>query len=292
MRYSGYQLNPGDMFQVDKNLVMWATGVKKNASLSRMGRKFRAKGAEAAQARLQKLEKARAAKHVKQEAQAAALKNNEDVTEDGVAIVEEEEEEAVDEEEDFDEDRARQQQIACQIIQQRVKHALNDKTVMDNISGKAKRALREMRHQAHAQSTAIFKDSAEDITSKLADWEEQLKTLLPSEIRKQTKEAKESSIQDARQAKADARALEAEKKRAQSTQENPVDPTRPYNTPWAPKTFMAPFAFIPRYLEVNHLVCAAVYLRHPVARKGLVEVPSPFGVTEMSLTHNWYLRRR
>jgi ribosomal protein S4 len=72
----------------------------------------------------------------------------------------------------------------------------------------------------------------------------------------------------------------------------PVDTEKPYMTPWKPRPEMAAFSFIPRYLEVNPNICAAVYLRHPVARKGLGEVPTPFSYLTNQLTHNWYLRRR
>jgi hypothetical protein len=61
---------------------------------------------------------------------------------------------------------------------------------------------------------------------------------------------------------------------------------------WEPKDYMAPFAFVPRYLEVNHTVCSAVYLRHPVARMGLAEVPSPFPLETGNLAFAYYLRRR
>lgn len=73
--------------------------------------------------------------------------------------------------------------------------------------------------------------------------------------------------------------------------ENPVDDSKPYATPWRPRPFMSAFAFIPRYLEVNPNICAAVYLRHPVARKGLGEVPTPFPYFTNQLAHNWYLER-
>lgn len=66
----------------------------------------------------------------------------------------------------------------------------------------------------------------------------------------------------------------------------------PYATPWRPRDYMSAFAFIPRYLEVNQNICAAVYLRHPVARPGLAEVPTPFHVETGQLAFNWYLRRR
>ncbi|KYK59621.1 30S ribosomal subunit S4 [Drechmeria coniospora] len=77
----------------------------------------------------------------------------------------------------------------------------------------------------------------------------------------------------------------------QYDQENPIDDSKPYATPWRPRPFMSAFAFIPRYLEVNPNICAAVYLRHPVARKGMAEVPTPFSYLTNQLTHNWYLER-
>jgi hypothetical protein len=73
--------------------------------------------------------------------------------------------------------------------------------------------------------------------------------------------------------------------------ENPMDDSKPYATPWQPRPYMGAFAFVPRYLEVNPNICAAVYLRHPVARKGLAEVPTPFSYLTSQLSHNWYLRR-
>lgn len=72
---------------------------------------------------------------------------------------------------------------------------------------------------------------------------------------------------------------------------NPVDESKPYATPWRPRPYMSAFAFIPKYLEVNQNICAAVYLRHPVARKGSAEVPTPFSYLTSQLAHNWYLQR-
>jgi ribosomal protein S4 len=69
-------------------------------------------------------------------------------------------------------------------------------------------------------------------------------------------------------------------------------PSKPYLTPFLPRHWMSAFAFIPRYLEVNQNVCSAVYLRHPVARPGLAEVPSPYGKEMGLLAYQWYLRRR
>lgn len=73
--------------------------------------------------------------------------------------------------------------------------------------------------------------------------------------------------------------------------ENGYDPSKPYATPWRPRPFMQAFAYIPRYLEVNQNICAAVYLRHPVCRPGFSEVPTPFAPELSQLAFNWYLRR-
>lgn len=74
--------------------------------------------------------------------------------------------------------------------------------------------------------------------------------------------------------------------------ENPFDPSKPYMTPWRPRDYMSAFAFIPQYLEVNQNICSAVYLRHPVARAGNAEVPTPYPISVSQLAFNWYLRRR
>ncbi|MCJ1328376.1 mitochondrial 37S ribosomal protein nam9 [Thelotrema lepadinum] len=74
--------------------------------------------------------------------------------------------------------------------------------------------------------------------------------------------------------------------------DNPIDSRKPYATPWRPRPYMSAFAFIPRFLEVHHTICSAVYLRHPVARAGLAEVPTPFATEVSGLAFNWYLRRR
>ena len=73
---------------------------------------------------------------------------------------------------------------------------------------------------------------------------------------------------------------------------NPLDPSKPYLTPWQPRDYLSPFAFIPRYLEVNFNICHAVYLRHPVARPAQSEVPTPFGPDTQQLAFHWFLRRR
>jgi ribosomal protein S4 len=78
----------------------------------------------------------------------------------------------------------------------------------------------------------------------------------------------------------------------EEARDNPIDATKPYATPWRPRPFMSAFAFVPRYLEVHPSICSAVYLRHPVARPGLAETPTPFDSEILGLARNWYLRNR
>ena len=68
--------------------------------------------------------------------------------------------------------------------------------------------------------------------------------------------------------------------------------SKPYALPWMPREYLSAFALIPRYLEVNQNICAAVYIRHPVARPGLAEVPTPFPEGINANAFAWYLRRR
>jgi len=71
-----------------------------------------------------------------------------------------------------------------------------------------------------------------------------------------------------------------------------LDISKPYQTPWYPRDYLSAFAFIPSYLEANHNIGHAVYLRDPVAKPGVSEIPSPFPEDYMQLSYNWYLRRR
>ena len=84
---------------------------------------------------------------------------------------------------------------------------------------------------------------------------------------------------------------EKEYRKLEQEYKNPKDQEKPYRTPWRLREWMAPFAYIPRYLEVNQKVCSAVYLRHPVARPGLAEVPTPFAHETSQLAFLWYLKR-
>jgi len=154
----------------------------------------------------------------------------------------------------------------------------------ENLTNKQKQTLRALRktmksaisrskiqETTHVQITAQFKSIQDEIDEGKSDKPTQ-DDELDKNLEKKISEAFER--------------LKAADK------ENPVDATKPYATPWRPRNYMSAFAFIPRYLEVNQNICSAVYLRHPVARPGLAEVPSPFSMETSQLAFNWYLRRR
>lgn len=68
--------------------------------------------------------------------------------------------------------------------------------------------------------------------------------------------------------------------------------SRSFWTPWEPRPFMSPFAFYPAYLEVSPQTCSAIYIRDPVARPGLSEVPSPLPLNMHALAYSFYVRNR
>lgn len=264
MVYPGYMLNPGDMFQVDPERVMWATGARKDEKRQtiRISKKSENKAASQAAS---KEEEAPAGD---KEAESGAGKDAEAEVKPEEAKVEETEE--VSEEET--------KKTLKSLIERT--DAMMDET--KELSAKRKQelrgfrqALRKMLSRARGISTSV----TDDLEARLA--------VISDKLVKAPKQVKEAPADEltAEQEELLQQALE-------KMRENPFDPSKPYLTPWRPRSFMSAFAFIPRYLEVNQNICAAVYLRHPVARPGLAEVPTPFHYETNQLAFNWYLRRR
>jgi len=58
--------------------------------------------------------------------------------------------------------------------------------------------------------------------------------------------------------------------------------------------YAAPFIFIPAYLEVSFPTCSTIYLRHPTARPGYSEVPTPYDADGevVRLAWEWYAKVR
>ncbi len=65
-------------------------------------------------------------------------------------------------------------------------------------------------------------------------------------------------------------------------------------TPFYLPTWAAPWLFIPAYIEVNFSTCSAIYVRHPTARPGYSEIPTPYDADGDVIRFAWeyYAKRR
>jgi hypothetical protein len=316
MAHPGYLLNPGDMFQVDPERVMFATGMPKPSS---------AVAEESA-------EDAATASEDAVEANTDDAENDQNVGDKAAA----ETEEGAEEEED-------PRQILKNLLAQSKSILASPR---EKLAAKRKQDLRAFqksvkRTLSKSQSATILTDSLE---AQFLELQNQLQIArkepsLPSDqdpktnlrdadLTSDSAPAGKTEVPDDVDSRYEDRVLEAERATERHTQvvtgsdssqpssdtidttglsdqdindlkaafellrDNPIDPSKPYLTPWQPREYMSAFAFIPRYLEVNQNICAAVYLRHPVARPGLAEVPTPFAESTNGSAFAWYLRRR
>ena len=258
MIYPGYRLNPGDMFQVEPNRVLFATGAPKDKQERRASRVYRSK--ISAKEKEEDSEEIPSPKAV-QSPDPPLPKNP--------------------------------QNILTQLLAQA-------KTILtkpsDDLTAKRKQSLRAFQ-QTLKRTISRPNSLTDSIDAQLQEMAHKLNISLPENstepdaydspapVPSATNEiAKRIAISDAEKSLLKKAILDA--------RENPVDPSKPYATPWRPREYMSAFAFVPRYLEVHHKVCSAVYLRHPVARPGLAEVPTPYNIEQNGLAFNWYLRRR
>lgn len=317
MRYPGYLLNPGDLFQVDPERVMYATGAPKDKRERRESRL--AKKAAAAAARQAEAEK--------KEGEEAEEKK-------------EQEGEKSDTEADGKVENPRE---TLKYLLAQAKTIMSDSK--DVLPAKKKQELRGFqkavrRVLSRSDSSSVLADNLEEQFSELikvlkvkraekkegkdAQGAEQSKPEQSpaSEPSKQTESTEPATAEitatSTSEGKPSAQLTEAFKKAAENPEalddetiselsdfeldvlkraleqmrDNPVDSTKPYATPWRPRDYMSAFAFIPRYLEVNQNICAAVYLRHPVCRPGYSEVPTPFNESIGTAAFAYYLRRR
>lgn len=305
MVYPGYLLNPGDMFTVEPDLVMFATGApkaKKSLPVSRGD-----------------LEEQRAERKARVAKQKEGEKAAQEEAEAGAATIESEEErEAMMNKPETQDDPKK----ALKYLMVRAKRLAEDKK--RDLSA---RRLQELRGFSQTVQKTLSKlrglEESEKIDDTIEGLEENLTEILlkipkdsvskdesagmgsaaaaeaadaatnsespPSQPAQSSNPQMRDGRDDAYRAKLDASILH---QALEWARQNPIDVSKPYATPWKPRPYMSAFAFIPRYLEVNQNVCSAVYLRHPVARPGLAEAPSPFHGETMGLGFNWYLRRR
>ncbi|CAD6592406.1 MAG: mitochondrial 37S ribosomal protein nam9 [Alectoria sarmentosa] len=263
MIYPGYQLNPGDMFQVEPDRVLYATGAPKDKFERRAGRKIRAKYSKKA-----------STSEAPDEAEPRTPKSDpspEPISADKTP------------------------KGALQFLLGQAKELLA--TPSTSLTAKRKQDLRAFQRTVKRTLGRPKSMTATSLDSQLAEIVARMNAApqtRPASPSSSTTEVPELSTPElqAEAATLDSTQLRTLRDALKDARENPVDPSKPYATPWRPREWMSAFAFVPRYLEVHSRVCAAVYLRHPVARPGLAEVPTPYGTETNSLAHNWYLRRR
>jgi hypothetical protein len=300
MIYPGYLLNPGDMYQVDVESVLFATGAPKTTEQRKMGRirirGIRNRNVSLARLRAAGLEKRAAAKAEKEDSKKLA-KPKRPVMQDSL------------------EERKTARAEILQIIESATDFLIKNKKWMKssavkrqkvrsfrrtakNFLGRIYRLPIETLNQERTELTTTWKDFIKQDPRWVAYLEKQ-KNVKAEPESESSEESQDGGLKIIRKREREfetkaqklAKEMIARAGLAQA-RENPIDPSKPYATPWKPRPFMSAFAFIPRYLEVNHKICSAVYLRHPVARPGLAEVPTPFPLETAQLAFNWYLRRR
>lgn len=292
MKYPGYLLNPGDMFQVEPERVMFATGAPKDPKERRAGRVRKRLSKKTEEEPAEKEEKDKKDKKDK----AATTKEPVDSKEVLKGLLTQAKSVMAANKGTLPA-RRKQDIRGFQAAVRRVLSKSSSSTVlMENLEAQfseIKTMLEDHAKEEKAKAAEKEAKQAEDPSTQPPPQQQQQqqqpskKSAESSSLEDITDELSQMQVSDYSSADFDVL-----RKALQELQDNPIDSTKPYATPWRPRDYMSAFAFIPRYLEVNHNVCAAVYLRHPVARPGRAEVPSPHDDNLAVLAHNWYLRRR
>ncbi|KDR70240.1 hypothetical protein GALMADRAFT_255126 [Galerina marginata CBS 339.88] len=65
-------------------------------------------------------------------------------------------------------------------------------------------------------------------------------------------------------------------------------------TPFHLPQYASPWLFVPAYIEVSFKTCTAIYVRHPTARPGYSEIPTPYDAdgAVVRFAWEWYVQRR
>ncbi|KAI9831797.1 MAG: hypothetical protein M1819_004694 [Sarea resinae] len=274
MIYPGYLLNPGDMFQVEPERVLFGTGAMKNKEERKETRRLLRNSAKAEDA--EEPTASESTEGVEGESKEAAKPSSEaEKPQDPKKTIKSLLESAKNFLADPSETLSAKRKQELRAFQRTLKKTLSRKTTTTSITDDLDAQFLELTSKLKISSPSTSSPPSETATS--------------TEEQKQSPAAQTSEADRESLSPADLSALRAALKEAR---DNPIDPSKPYATPWRPRPYMSAFAFIPPFLEVNQNICSAVYLRHPVARPGTAEVPTPFHPETSQLAFNWYLRRR
>ncbi|KAF8901145.1 hypothetical protein CPB84DRAFT_1777805 [Gymnopilus junonius] len=77
---------------------------------------------------------------------------------------------------------------------------------------------------------------------------------------------------------------------AEAATETALKKASPFHLP----QYASPWLFIPAYIEVSFKTCSAIYVRHPTARPGYSEIPTPYDADGAVIRYawEWYVHRR
>ncbi|OQE26782.1 hypothetical protein PENSTE_c005G00725 [Penicillium steckii] len=285
MRHPSYLLNPGDLFQVDPERVMFATGATKTKFERRETRQLKQKD--------EKDEDSEEAAEAKsEEATETKPEGEKEDGRDTLKALMSQAKNIMSTDKDVLPAKRKQELRGFQKAVRRVLSRSGTSTILtDNLEAQfseltlmlnAKRAEKKPAKQSKQQSNSEESDSAAAVTEETEVASDKLSEAFQAAAEGADVDASELSDEE----------FEILKRALTQMRDNPIDHSKPYATPWRPRDYMSAFAFIPRYLEVNQNICAAVYLRHPVARPGSAEVPTPFGESINTPAYGWYLKRR
>lgn len=292
MKYPGYLLNPGDMFQVDAERVMFATGAAKASikSSPKPSTDSEASGEPSQESEPQ-----------------PEPKIEEDLEEEDVDINRSPREILKDlqsqaksilshERTKIGAKKKQDLRAFTKSVKRMLSRSTNSTILTDSLEAQFEelknqlRIQRERKKKGKAQSPG--EQAATKIKSQQGDKELAEKQLDAEDAGAEAKDPVTPDEEDADVNYLSDADLSQLQLAFQSSVDNPIDPNKPYATPWRPRDYMSAFSFIPRYLEVNQNICAAVYLRHPVVRPGMAEVPTPYSSETGANAFVWYLRRR
>lgn len=283
MRHPSYLLNPGDLFQVDPDRVLFATGAPKTKFERRETRQLRQK---------EEKEEEEAEAEGETESKSEPTEKKEENVKDTLKSLISQAKNIMSKDKDIIPAKRKQE---LRGFQKRVRAVLSRSADSSVLTDSLEAQFSELTLALKAKRAEPGSKDEKKITKEQAA---EKNTAATSEAPAQAGDALTEAFQKAADGEeVDTSELTDEefnvlRRALTQMRDNPIDHSKPYATPWRPRDYMSAFAFIPRYLEVNQNICAAVYLRHPVARPGVAEVPSPFGEAVSTPAYGWYLRRR
>ncbi|KAJ5272796.1 hypothetical protein N7478_007921 [Penicillium angulare] len=290
MRHPSYLLNPGDLFQVDPERVMFATGAPKTAFERRETRQLKLKEAEEeaeAEAEAEGEKKSESSEKPKKEDSRGTLKI---LMAQAKSIMSTDKDLAAKRKQEL---RGFQKAVRRVLSRSETSTILTDSleaqfselTLMLNAK-RAEKKPKEDKKKKEVQEQSAESDASTEAAAEAKPSTPEAGDKLSEAFQKATEgnEVDTSELSDEE--------FDILRRALTQMRDNPIDTSKPYATPWRPRDYMSAFAFIPRYLEVNQNICAAVYLRHPVARPGFAEVPTPFSEAIATPAYGWYLKRR